>query len=126
MCFLSAFLKSESYLSALKENIKLAGEQGIDRLLNTYNIDALISPSAGPAYKIDLKNGDNFSGAQTTLSAVSGYPHLTVPMGHVSGLPLGLSFIGEAWSEAKLLSLGYAFEQVSKKRIKPDLTQAVQ
>jgi len=117
----TAGIKSESYLSALKENIKLAGEKGIDRLLNNYNIDALISPSAGPAFKIDLKNGDSFSGSQTTLAAVAGYPHLTVPMGHVSGLPLGLSFIGEAWSEAKLLSLGYAFEQKAKKRITPDV-----
>ena len=120
----TAGLNSKSYLSALKENIKLAGKQGIDRLLDTYNLDAIISPSTGPSFKIDLKNGDSFTGAQTTLAAVAGYPHLTVPMGYVSGLPVGISFIGGAWSEAKLLSLGYAFEQKSKIRIPPNLPQS--
>ena len=73
-----------------------------------------------PAWKIDAANGDQIGGAGAGgLAAIAGYPHLTVPMGVVMGLPVGLSIIGPAWSEARLLSYGYAYEQASKARLKP-------
>lgn len=91
---------------------KLAGPEGIDALLQQANCEILIAPTFGRPWKIDLANGDNFEGSScTTLPAVSGYPHLTVPMGLADGLPFGLSFIGTAFSESILLSAGYAFEQ---------------
>jgi amidase len=90
----------------------MAGPEGIDRLLAEHNVTALIAPTAGPAWLIDLENGDSHGPSCTTLPAVSGYPHLTLPMGKVEGLPVGLSFIGTAWSEGNLLRLGHGFEMV--------------
>ena len=113
-------IESRIYKEALEENRRLAGPEGIDRLLGEHRLDALVAPSTGPAFKIDLKNGDRFQGGQMMLAAVAGYPHLTVPMGQAGGLPVGLSFIGAAWSEARLLSLGYAFEKKAKARRKPN------
>jgi amidase len=72
---------------------------------------ALLAPTTGPAWTIDLVNGDRSVGSASLLAAIAGYPHLTVPMGEAAGLPVGLSFFGAAWSEQKLLSLGYAFEK---------------
>ncbi|MDG1838903.1 MAG: amidase [Phycisphaerales bacterium] len=98
-----------------------AGPNGIDRLLAEHNLTALIAPTTGPAFEITLGEGDAFAGGSTTLPAVAGYPHLTVPAGMVDELPVGLSFIGPAWSEAKLLALGYAFEQLKQWRTPPTL-----
>ena len=81
-------------------------------MLKANNVVALVGPTMPPAWKIDAVNGDQISGGGAgSLAAVAGYPHLTVPMGLVKGLPVGLSFIGPKWSEALLLSLGYAYEQ---------------
>jgi amidase len=89
-----------------------AGPNGIDRLLKQYNVVALVGPTMPPAWKIDAVNGDQISGGGAgSFAAVSGYPHLTVPMGLAKGLPVGLSFIGPKWSEDLLLALGYAYEQ---------------
>jgi amidase len=74
---------------------------------------------------VDPVNGSRWLGSPSTLPAVSGYPHLTVPMGEVSGLPVGISFIGPAWSEARLLALGYAFEQATKARVAPAFAPTV-
>ena len=112
-------LESPVYRKALDENRRLAGPEGIDRLLGEHRLDALVAPTTGSAFKIDFENGDRFQGGQMGLAAVSGYPHLTVPMGLADGLPVGLSFIGTAWSEARLLSLGYAFEKKANARRKP-------
>ncbi len=98
-----------------------AGPNGIDRLVAEHNLTALIAPTTGPAFEITLGEGDAFAGASSTLPAVAGYPHLTVPAGMVDGLPVGLSFIGPAWSEDRLLALGYAFEQLKQWRIPPAL-----
>ena len=87
------------------------GREGIDRLLTEHQCVALIAPTTGRAFPVNLEGGDEFQGACTTLPAVSGYPHLTVPMGRADGLPVGLSFMGPQFSEARLLSMGYAFEQ---------------
>jgi len=115
-------LDDPDYIKARDTIRKLAGADGIDRLLSENDVVALVGPSYAPAFPIDAINGDHSAGAGAGgVAAVAGYPHLTVPMGAVKGLPVGLSFIGPAWSEAKLLSLGYAFEQASHARIEPKL-----
>ncbi len=112
-------LSDPAYVAAHDNGKRAAGPDGIDRLLKENNLAALLSPTNDPTWLIDLVNGDNFGGAASTIPAVAGYPHLTVPMGDVSGLPVGISFIGPAWSEQLLLSLGYAYEQASKARKPP-------
>ncbi|MFM7028743.1 MAG: amidase [Chakrabartia sp.] len=107
---------------------RLAGPEGLDKMLAGQNVAALIAPTAPPAWFIDPVNGDQapFGGAGA-LAAVAGYPHLTVPMGGVLGLPVGLSFIGPKWSEAKLLAYGYAFEQAAPEmQLKPGLFQTIE
>jgi len=101
-----------AYRKARARSLELAGAQGIDRLLKEHRLDALVGPTMPPAWKIDAVNGDQISGGGAgSLAAVAGYPHLTVPMGLVKGLPVGLSFIGPKWSDALMLSLGYSYEQ---------------
>jgi amidase len=105
-------LTDPRYKKARQTSFRAAGPNGIDRLLKEHKLDALVGPTMPPAWKIDAVNGDQISGGGAGgLAAVAGYPHLTVPMGLVKGLPVGLSFIGPKWSEARLLSFGYAFEQ---------------
>jgi amidase len=105
-------LADPEYRTALATAQRLAGPEGVDKLLAENGVVALIAPTMGPACLIDPVLKDQFVGGGVgQLAAVPGYPHLTVPMGEVSGLPVGLSFIGPAWSEPTLLSLGYAFEQ---------------
>jgi amidase len=106
-------LKDPAYLKARRLSFAAAGPNGIDRLIKANRLDALIAPTMPPAWKIDAVNGDQISGGGTagTLAAVAGYPHLTVPMGLVRGLPVGLSFVAGKWQEAKLLALGEAFER---------------
>jgi amidase len=105
-------LDDSTYKKAREASFRAAGPNGIDRLLKENKVVALIGPTASPAWKIDAANGDTFiGGGAGGLAAVAGYPHLTVPMGLVKGLPVGLSFIGPKWSEAMLLSLGFAYEQ---------------
>jgi len=105
-------LDDPAYKRARQASFMAAGPNGINRLLRDNRVVALIGPTMPPAWKIDAVNGDQIAGGGAgSLAAVAGYPHLTVPMGLVKGLPVGLSFIGPKWSEARLLSLGYAFEQ---------------
>jgi amidase len=105
-------LTDPAYKKARAISFNAAGPNGIDRLLRENRVVALVGPTMPPAWKIDAVNGDQISGGGAgSLAAVAGYPHLTVPMGLVKGLPVGLSFIGPKWSEALLLSLGYAYEQ---------------
>jgi amidase len=104
----------------LRDGNRRAARDGIDAMLKGSAADALIAPTLGPAWTTDLVNGDHFGGSATTLPAVAGYPHLTVPMGQIHGLPVGLSLVGTAWSEAKLLAIGYAFEQLTHARQPPE------
>jgi amidase len=105
-------LADPAYRKARRVSFLAAGPNGIDRLLKEHRLDALVGPTMPPAWKIDAVNGDQIAGGGAgSLAAVAGYPHLTVPMGMVKGLPVGLSFIGPKWSEARILSLGYAYEQ---------------
>lgn len=103
-------LADPAYRKALATSRRLAGKDTLERLLKLHKLDAIIAPTTGPAWQIDVINGDSYTGGNSTLAAVSGYPHLTVPMGVAQGLPAGLSFVGPAWSEAQLLALGAAFE----------------
>ena len=105
-------LSDPAYKKARALSFQAAGPNGIDKLLKDNRVVALVGPTMPPAWKIDAANGDQISGGGAgSLAAVAGYPHLTVPMGLVKGLPVGLSFMGPKWSEALLLSLGYAYEQ---------------
>ena len=103
-------LGDPAYVKARATSRRLAGKDGLERLMKLHQLDAIIAPTTGPAWQIDVINGDSYTGGNSTLAAVSGYPHLTVPMGLAQGLPAGLSFMGPAWSERDLLALGAAFE----------------
>jgi amidase len=106
-------LQDPAYIKARAANLRLAGPDGIDRLLKEHGVVALISPTQSPAFVIDLVNGDSAGGGDSSLPAVAAYPYITVPMGEVHGMPVGLSFIGTKWSEARLLGLAYSYEQAS-------------
>jgi amidase len=110
-------LDAPEYLQAL-ETAKLAAA-GIDSILQLHTLDALVAPTGSPAWPIDLVLGDHFIGSASAPAAVAGYPHITVPMGQVAGLPVGLSFFGTAWSEARLIALAYAYEQATRHRAPP-------
>ena len=112
-------LTEEAYGKALESNLRLSRAEGLDAALASHKLDALISPTMGPAYLTDWLNGDHYGGSGTSPCAVAGYPHITVPAGHVHGLPWGLSFMGTAWSEAKLIRLAHGFEQASRARKAP-------
>jgi amidase len=113
-------LSSSEYLEALQRCRRLSTVEGIDAAMDLHGLDALVAPSGGPAFPIDLVNGDHYTGVgSSTFAAVSGYPHVTVPAGQVFGLPVGLSFFGRAWSEPRLIALAYAFEQASQQRRAP-------
>lgn len=107
-------LTEETYVNALATSKRLAGAEGIDKALAAQRLDAIVAPTTGPAWPIDLVNGDHSIGSCTTPAAVAGYPHITVPAGFVFGLPVGLSFFAGAWSEPTLLRLAYAFEQATQ------------
>ena len=113
-------LSTPAYVKALKRNHELARTRGIDAIMGQYKLDALIAPTAPPAWPIDPPNGDHFPGGDFTgPAAVAGYPHITVPAGYVFGLPVGLSFVGKAYGEPVLIRLAYAFEQATKFRKPP-------
>ncbi|MBP7705282.1 MAG: amidase [Caulobacter sp.] len=113
-------LDDPAYLKAKADAYRLAGPEGIDALLATYQVSALVGPTLAPAWLIDPVLKDRYVGGDAGhAAAVAGYPHLTVPMGLVQGLPVGLSFVGPKWSDARLLAYGYAYEQASHARVPP-------
>lgn len=113
-------LTDQDYLKALDKNHLLMRTQGIDAVITDQKLDALIAPTGGPASLIDLVNGDPGGGGSfSSPAAVAGYPHVTVPMGFVRGLPVGLSFVGRPWTEGLLIKLAYAYEQAAKARRPP-------
>jgi amidase len=117
----------DAYRTARETSLRMAGAEGIDKLLRDNNVIALIGPTMPPAWPIDAVNGDQISGGGAgALAAVAGYPHLTVPMGEVRGLPVGLSFIGAKWDDARILSLGYAYEQASHRRVEPRFLPSIE
>jgi amidase len=112
-------LTSYEYVEALAKCRRLTRTEGIDAVMDQFELDALVAPTLGPASLTDLVVGDRWLGGSSTAAAVAGYPSITVPAGAVFGLPVGLSFFGRAWSEPTLLKLAFAFEQASKWRRSP-------
>ncbi len=112
-------LTEQEYLDALEKCGRLSRAEGIDKVMDEHRLDAIVAPTGSPAWPIDLVNGDHFMGASSTPGAVSGYPHISVPVGYSFGLPVGLTFLGRAWSEGGLLKLTYAYEQAAKPRKAP-------
>ncbi|MDU8884538.1 amidase [Yeosuana sp. MJ-SS3] len=117
-------LDSEEYQDALKFMHQMAREEGIDKIMDENHLDAIIAPTGGPAWKTDLINGDNFGIFSSSPAAISGYPNITVPMGNLDGLPVGLSIFGRAWSEPILLEIAYSYEQGTRKRFTPKYLNA--
>lgn len=112
-------LNSEEYIDALSKMMKGSREEGIDRVMDLYDLDAIIAPTGSPAWKTDLINGDHYQFGSSSPAAQSGYPNITVPMGFVDELPVGISFFGKAWSEALLIEIAYSYEQATKHRKNP-------
>jgi amidase len=117
-------LTTPAYTAALAKTHRMARTLGIDAVMIKYRLDALVAPTGNPASPIDLVNGDGAVGgadaqSPSTVAAVAGYPHITVPAGFVRGLPVGISFLGRAWSEATLIKLAYAYEQATRHRRPP-------
>jgi amidase len=113
-------LTDEDYLSALAAGRGIA-QKTMDNIFEEHALDALVAPTNGPSWMIDHINGDSFHIGSSSLAAISGYPNITVPAGFVSGMPVGLSFMGKAWNEKQLIEIAYAFEQTTRIRRPPEL-----
>jgi amidase len=109
-------LNSEEYKKALATMNKATREDGIDKVMNSYKLDAIIAPTGSPAWKTDMLLGDHFVGGSSSLAAISGYPAITVPMGFIDELPVGITFFSKAWNEPVLLEIAYSYEQGTKHR----------
>jgi amidase len=119
-------LTQKKYLQALERNLRMSRSEGIDKAIQEHKLDAIVAPTGGPAWLTDLITGDRYSGGGfSSLAAVAGYPHITVPAGDILGLPIGISFFASAWSEPTLIKLAYAFEQSSKFRRPPKFLKTV-
>jgi amidase len=112
-------LTSQEYLDALEKDHRLSRTEGIDAVMGKHRLDALVAPTAGPAWCTDLITGDHDPGGSSTPAAVAGYPNINVPAGYAFGLPVGISFFGAANSEPLLIKLAYAFEQSTRHRRPP-------
>lgn len=119
-------LDSDEYKKALADCRRLSRSEGIDAMLKKDRLDVLIGITGTPAWFTDWVNGDAFGFSNSSLAAVAGYPHITVPMGYIFGLPVGISFIGAAWSEPTLIRAAYAYEQATKHRRAPKFSPTVQ
>jgi amidase len=118
-------LDAAEYRKALANNQRLSREEGIDKALAEHRLDALVAPTGGPAWLTDHINGDHYGGSFSSPAAVAGYPHITVPAGYARGLPVGLSFVGTAWSEPALIGMAYAYEQATLHRRAPTFPRSV-
>lgn len=113
-------LSDPDYLAALADNQRLARQEGIDAVMDEYQLDALVMPTMSLPCRIDLINGDHFTGSSSQPAALAGYPAVSVPAGFIFGLPFGMTFMGRAYSEATLIKLAYAFEQGTRARRAPE------
>jgi amidase len=120
-----AGLDAGEYRKALANNLRYARDEGIDKVLGENRLDALVAPTGGPAWLTDHINGDHYGGSFSSPAAVAGYPHITVPAGYTRGLPVGLSFVGAAWSEPVLIGMAYAYEQATLHRRAPTFPASV-
>ena len=118
-------LDAREYRAALANDLRYARDEGIDQVMKEHRLDALLAPTGGPAWLTDYINGDHYGGSFSTPAAVAGYPHITVPAGFTRGLPVGISFVGGAWSEAALLGMAYAYEQASQRRRAPTFPASI-
>jgi len=112
-------LTTKEYTDALEANHRLSRKEGIDKVMDQFHLDAVMAPTAGPAWLTDFANGDHAVGGSSNAAAVAGYPDITVPAGFVFGMPVGISFFGRAWSEPTLLKIAYGFEQIIQARRPP-------
>ncbi|NNL79980.1 MAG: amidase [Flavobacteriaceae bacterium] len=112
-------LDDQEYTEALNKLLIGSREDGLDSVMNAHQLDAIIAPTGGPAWKTDLVNGDSFHLGSSSPAARSGYPNITVPMGFINELPVGISFFGRAWSEPLLIEIAYAYEQGTMHRKAP-------
>jgi amidase len=117
-------LTEAEYREALEKCRRLAGKEGFDVIMDEQQLDALIAPTTTPAWPVDLVNGDQFRGSSAKSAALAGYPLVSVPAGTTMGLPVGMTFMGRAWSEPTLIKLAYAFEQATKARRRPQYLDA--
>ncbi len=112
-------IMDKTYPEALATAKRLAGKEGIDKLLADNNVIAIVAPSGGPAWTTDLVTGGHFLGAAYSMAAIGVYPSIIVPMGNTRNLPVGPCFFGPKWAEATLIGLAYAYEQRTKARTTP-------
>jgi len=112
-------LNSVEYKKALSAMQKGIRENGIDKVMNENKLDCIIAPTGAPAWLTDVVNGDSFHVGSSSPAAMAGYPNISVPMGNIDGLPVGISFFGRAWSEPLLLEIAYSYEQATHHRIVP-------
>lgn len=118
-------LSEKAYLDALEKNHQLARTEGIDATMDKHRLDAMVAPTGGPAWITDLVNGDHVAGGSSNAAAVAGYPNINVTAGYISGLPVGISFFGRAWSEPTLIRLAFSFEQATKARQAPGFLSSI-
>ncbi|NMM50308.1 amidase [Marinigracilibium pacificum] len=118
-------LNEQEYIDALTKIRTISQKNGIDKHIDEHDLDAIIMPTNAPGWTIDLLLGDHGYAGSSGVAAMSGYPNITVPAGEVKGMPIGLSFVGKAWTEKKLIGLAYAFEQLTKKRMIPQFMTSV-
>ena len=122
-------LTDPEYREALEMSLRLSREEGLDQVLRAGDgapLDAIMAPTGGPAWTTDLVNGDHFGGGSSSPAATAGYPNVTVPAGDIQGLPVGVSFFGGPWTEGRLISIAYAFEQATNHRIVPRFRRSIE
>jgi amidase len=112
-------LTDRAYREALHTSKRLSRRKGILAVVDQYNLDAIFAPTGAPPWTTDLVNGDHFLTSDSSPAAIAGFPHITVPAGYAGRLPVGISFMGPAWTEPKMLAYGYSFEQATKARRAP-------
>ncbi len=112
-------VNSQEFQEIVEKMNRLVRDEGIDKVMKEHNLDAFIAPTGAPAWKTDLINGDSFHVSSSSPAAMAGYPNITLPMGFIDGLPVGISFFGRAWSEPLLIEIAFAFETSTKQRRAP-------